>query len=144
MTEKRAPERCVVFDLAGAHTVWPLGLSLPDGWREAGFEGSHDECVRHIRAVAASAAGAAAETLQVEAIVLQVWAEVLHRQGVTKTDNFFDIGGHSLAAMQVGSRLREIFGADLPIHSLFEEATAAELAALLGSKTAADKSNSAT
>ena len=60
-----------------------------------------------------------------------IWAEVLgiDRPGIH--DNFFHLGGHSLAATQVVTRLRHEFGIDLPIESLFVRPTVAGLAELL-------------
>jgi len=58
-----------------------------------------------------------------------IWSEVL---GVTKigiNDNFFtQLGGHSLTATQLISRVREAFDIELPIRTLFEGPTIARLA----------------
>jgi amino acid adenylation domain-containing protein len=63
-----------------------------------------------------------------EELVADVWERVLGvRPGAH--DNFFDLGGHSLRATQVVSRIREAFGADLPLRAIFEAPTVAELAA---------------
>ncbi|HEX6042084.1 non-ribosomal peptide synthetase [Longimicrobium sp.] len=63
-----------------------------------------------------------------EELVAGIWERVLGvRPGVH--DNFFDLGGHSLRATQVISRIRDAFGADLPLRALFEDATVAGLAA---------------
>ena len=64
----------------------------------------------------------------VETIVAKVWAEILDVERVGVNDNFFDLGGHSLLATQVISRLKSSFKTNLPLRSLFESPTVAELA----------------
>jgi acyl carrier protein len=64
----------------------------------------------------------------VEELVAKIWAEVLKLDECGIHDNFFDLGGHSLNATQVMSRLREAVQADLPLRVLFEAPTVAELA----------------
>jgi len=44
-----------------------------------------------------------------ETQVAAVWCEVLHLEQIDVGDNFFDLGGHSLMAIRVLSRIREIF-----------------------------------
>ena len=53
-------------------------------------------------------------------------------------DNVFDLGFHSLHATQLGSRLRRTFGVDVPLRSLFELPTVAELAARIDAGLRAD------
>ena len=64
----------------------------------------------------------------VEDVLAGIWAEVLDIETIGVHDNFFELGGHSLLATQVLSRLRETFQVELPLHTLFEATTVAELA----------------
>jgi amino acid adenylation domain-containing protein len=66
-----------------------------------------------------------------EEILVSIWTEVLKVNSVSIDDNFFEIGGHSLLAMQVISRIREAFGVEIPLISIFEAPTIAEFAAKL-------------
>jgi amino acid adenylation domain-containing protein len=70
-----------------------------------------------------------------EEYLCAVFAEVLGRDRVGRDDNFFEIGGHSLLAMRIVSRIRKTMGLDLSIRVLFQAPTIARLSAHL--KTAA-------
>src|SRR5262249_50738613 len=75
----------------------------------------------------AVAAGAPPRT-PVEELLAGVWGEVLGSERVGGHASFFALGGHSLLATQVMSRIRGVFGTDLPLRQLFESPTIAELA----------------
>jgi acyl carrier protein len=60
-----------------------------------------------------------------------LWREVLGVQRVGVHDNFFDIGGHSLRATQLVSRIGREFGIEIPLRAVFERPTIAEQVALL-------------
>ena len=55
-----------------------------------------------------------------EATVAGIWAEVLKIERVGRNDNFYDLGGHSLFATQVMSRIRQAFGVEVPLRSFLE------------------------
>jgi amino acid adenylation domain-containing protein len=63
-----------------------------------------------------------------EEAVAKIWAKVLRLERVGVRDNFFDLGGHSLLATQVLSRIRRTFAIEIPLRSLFDNATVEELA----------------
>jgi acyl carrier protein len=68
---------------------------------------------------------------EVEAQIASVWQLLFGIDQIGIHDNFFELGGHSLMATQVLVRLREHFGVDLPVRTIFEAHTIAELASQL-------------
>jgi amino acid adenylation domain-containing protein len=65
---------------------------------------------------------------QIEQIVAGIWSQVLKLEQIGVHDNFFQLGGHSLMATQVMSRMREAFEIEVPLRNLFETPTIAGLA----------------
>ncbi|AFY82810.1 non-ribosomal peptide synthetase [Oscillatoria acuminata] len=57
----------------------------------------------------------------------ELWSEVLGIERIGLYDNFFELGGHSLLATQLISRIREVFQVELPLKTLFEATTIAQL-----------------
>lgn len=68
-----------------------------------------------------------APTTSVEASLVEFWTQLLGRR-VGIYDNFFELGGHSLLATQLVSRIRDRLQVELPLRSVFETPTIAELA----------------
>ena len=67
----------------------------------------------------------------IEEKVVKIWTEVLGLKQVGIHDTFFDLGGHSLAATQVISRIVMEFKVELPIKFLLDSPTVAEMAAAI-------------
>ena len=65
---------------------------------------------------------------EVEQRVASIWQELFGIRRVGIHDNFFDLGGNSLLAIQLVSQLRKAFEVDLPMSKLFESPTVADLA----------------
>ncbi|MBP1888262.1 non-ribosomal peptide synthetase/type I polyketide synthase [Sinorhizobium mexicanum] len=60
--------------------------------------------------------------------VAEIWKDVLKLDSVGVEDNFFDVGGHSLAIVQVQARIHDRLGIDCKILDLFEHTTIRRLA----------------
>jgi len=76
----------------------------------------------------------------VEELLVGIWTEVLDISRLGIRDNFFDLGGHSLHATQLASRVREVFQKAIPIRVLFESPTIEAMAAFIESERhASDK-----
>lgn len=67
----------------------------------------------------------------VEETIAKIYAETLSLDRVGAHDNFWELGGNSLFAMQVISRVREVMGVNLPMELFLEGASVARLAALV-------------
>lgn len=67
----------------------------------------------------------------VEKALKGLWQELLGVNPVESTDDFFALGGHSLIAIRLFSRVEKIFGKRLPLSTLFTAPTVAQLAGLL-------------
>ncbi len=63
-----------------------------------------------------------------EEVLSVVWASMLGRIAIGLYDNFFELGGHSLLATQLISRVRDAFGVELPLYSLFAAPTMGAMA----------------
>ncbi|MFE2179015.1 amino acid adenylation domain-containing protein [Streptomyces sp. NPDC059455] len=71
-----------------------------------------------------------------ERILCMLFAEMLGLERVGIDDGFIALGGHSLSAARLVNRIRVVLGADVPIRTVLQSTTVAELAVSLESDSA--------
>jgi thioesterase domain-containing protein len=64
----------------------------------------------------------------IEKLVAEVWQELMGIPKISIFENFFDIGGRSLVAVQIMARIEKLTGKRLPLATLFEHSTIEKLA----------------
>lgn len=75
----------------------------------------------------------------IELQLTEIWQEVLGLEAIGVNDSFFDVGGHSLLAVKLFTKIEKRFGQKLPLATLFQAPTIGQLASILAQK---DKSAS--
>lgn len=65
---------------------------------------------------------------ETESMLAEIWCEILKLDVVGVRDNFFDVGGQSLLATQIVSRIRDDFKVEIPLSSIFESPTIENIA----------------
>jgi acyl carrier protein len=63
-----------------------------------------------------------------EKILSEIWSEVLQIEKIGVHDNFLDLGGNSLAAIRITSRVNNTFDLNLPLNTVFENPNILQLA----------------
>ncbi len=96
---------------------WPLGAT-----------GKLDRAALPAPAAQAPAQAFVAPRGPLQELIASVWAELLKRPRVGAQDHFFELGGHSLLAIRMLTQLRERAGVELPLQTVFEKPTVAQLA----------------
>lgn len=114
----------VVNDLAARLRAWVRHdeAAPDDGTGGAGVE-------RHPRPNLTTAF--VAPRTDTERELADIWGAQLGLESIGIYDRFFDVGGHSLLAVQVASEIRDRFQIELPVLKLFQAPTVAELATLV-------------
>ncbi|HEY8602499.1 MAG TPA: amino acid adenylation domain-containing protein, partial [Thermomicrobiales bacterium] len=84
-----------------------------------------------VAAVATASAEPQGPRDDLERQLVAIWEATLGVAPIGVTDNFFDLGGHSLVAVRLFARIEAAFGRKLPLATLFAAPTIGELAALL-------------
>jgi amino acid adenylation domain-containing protein len=68
-------------------------------------------------------------TTALEQFMAQIWEEVLAVESVGLNSNFVNLGGHSLVAMRILARVRDLFQVEVPVQTLLESRTLEDFAA---------------
>jgi amino acid adenylation domain-containing protein len=66
-----------------------------------------------------------------ESAIAAIWMDVLKKEAIGVTDDFIALGGHSLLAIRVLGKLSRTFGVRLPLRTLFDAPTVAQLAEIV-------------
>lgn len=81
--------------------------------------------------------GFVAPQTRAEVALAAIWADLLNRPAVGTRDHFFDVGGHSLTALQLISLVRQQLGVELPVRAVFDHPVLADMAAIVEESLAA-------
>ncbi len=73
-------------------------------------------------------AGRPAPRTETERLLANLWSRVLGVEVAGVDADFFEAGGHSLVATRLASRIRESFGVEMPVRTIFDRATLQEQA----------------
>jgi len=73
----------------------------------------------------------AAPRTSVEVTLAEIWADVIGVERIGIHDNFFELGGDSLLAAWIVSRILQHFQLEIPLRSLFQLPTVAEMGTLI-------------
>jgi acyl carrier protein len=65
---------------------------------------------------------------EIERMLAALWRELLRVEQIGRDDNFFKLGGHSLAGLRLTMRLGEQLGMQLPVLMVFRHPTFGEMA----------------
>lgn len=139
----------VIASGAGAHVLVSTGDL--DAWRARVDAQARAEAARtttpaaeaHLRpAAAATQAGRTASSgpgngNDVEARLAQMWSDLLGVETVDRSASFFEMGGHSLLAVRLLTRIEKTFHKTIPLQALFQANTVDSLAALVRGDDAA-------
>jgi len=87
--------------------------------------------------LASAAAHTAEPSSEMERVVARVWQQALGIPAVGLTDNFFDLGAHSLTVAEAHAKLEEALGREIALLDLFQFTTVSALAAHLDAQPSA-------
>lgn len=76
--------------------------------------------------------------IDVESAIAAIWRDVLGIEEIAPDEDFYTLGGHSLTASRVTSRIRRTLGVEIPLTAFFAHPTVASLTDLVVADRAGD------
>ena len=70
--------------------------------------------------------------------LVEIWSKLLNIQRINRSDNFFDLGGHSVLSVVLISRVRDAFRVEIPLRAVFESPMLESMARLIQEKLEAN------
>jgi len=68
---------------------------------------------------------------EIEELVAGIWRDLLRRETIGRDDNLFDVGAHSILAIEFASHVYDALGLEIPLRLLFESPTVRRLGAAI-------------
>jgi acyl carrier protein len=68
---------------------------------------------------------------EIEELVAGIWQDLLKRGSIGRDDNLFDVGAHSILAIEFASRVYDALGIEIPLRLAFEAPTVRRLGAAI-------------
>ncbi len=136
--EHEVPVHAVALIKPGALPKTSSGKVRRRACREDLLAGRLETLQEWTEAEAAAGAPAEAPRTPTEERLAAIWHEVFEGRRFGMTESFFALGGDSLKATQMVSRINETFGVELPLDTLFTTPTLAALAELLDGRAGAE------
>lgn len=128
--------RAIISGLAQVVVSRDNPASLPRGPQSSNEAALHP-CVKDVSTALSSAF--ITPTNEVEQTIAEIWSALLGREQVGANENFFNLGGHSLVGARALALLQSAFEVQLPIRTLFEAPTVAELAKIICERLAVSR-----
>ncbi len=101
--------------------------TAPESHRNARSDPEHQEGTDQSPAPVKLLTANELPTNDIEAKLAEIWQDVIGYAPIGIHENFFELGGHSLMAIQILSRIRDIYRIEPPLGIFFEANTIADL-----------------
>ncbi|WP_159455962.1 non-ribosomal peptide synthetase [Chitinophaga eiseniae] len=95
------------------------------------LQGAFDDVEKELASMMTNGRTADGPLTATEALLVDIWKDVLQQEHIGIHDNFFETGGNSLRAIEAAMKISAVFSQAFPVHLLFEKKTIAALAAVV-------------